>query len=165
MKGKKLGKFNIADLFILIVIVAMVVGGGLFVRGRMFQPEQTIVYVVELTDVPDYVVDLIEIGDELQEASRFYNLGTVVDFEIEPMTQVEVNQFTGESIHAEIPLRNRVMLTVESPVVVTETRGSIIGSYFVDADYDIRIGKMIWVLGRNYAAHGFVVEIHNDGLR
>ena len=88
-KQKKL-KFNLVDVIFILVLLAGVAFvalrlGGLDVVARLTNT-QTEGYIVTFigTEVPDYVIDQLEIGASVTDDSLDLNLGTLVDFETGP---------------------------------------------------------------------------------
>lgn len=92
-------RFNIVDVLLILVVVAIVFVVYYFVAGRSengSQSENTIRYTIELKTVDKDYLDNITVGDKVIETIRNRTVGKVVDVEIEPSWTHTTNIETGE---------------------------------------------------------------------
>lgn len=86
-KQKKL-KFNLVDVIFILVVLAGIAFvalrmGGVDVEPSSGSSEEYIITFVG-TEVPNYVIDRLEVGAPVTDDSLTVNLGTLVDFETGP---------------------------------------------------------------------------------
>jgi len=158
--NKKLfGRFNVFDVVIitLIVIVAVGVLGFYYIRKtKVITKGVKTVYTLELIDNPLGFAKLVKEGDNIKDSIKNYNMGTVIKVEKTPNTKVLNDLVNDVIIEKETPDRERVVLTVEADVVDSGT------DLLVDNQYDIRVGKDIYVKGPRYGGVGYILSIQRD---
>lgn len=158
--NKKLfGRFNVFDVVIitLIVIVAVGVLGFYYIRKtKVITKGVKTVYTLELIDNPLGFAKLVKEGDNIKDSIKNYNMGTVIKVEKTPNTKVLNDLVNDVIIEKETPDRERVVLTVEANVVDSGT------DLLVDNQYDIRVGKDIYVKGPRYGGVGYILSIQRD---
>ncbi len=158
--NKKLfGRFNVFDVVIitLILIVAVGVLGFYYIRKtKVITKGVKTVYTLELIDNPLGFAKLVKEGDNIKDSIKNYNMGTVIKVEKTPNTKILNDLVNDVIIEKETPDRERVVLTVEANVVDSGT------DLLVDNQYDIRVGKDIYVKGPRYGGVGYILSIQRD---
>ncbi len=158
--NKKLfGRFNVFDVVIitLILIVAVGVLGFYYIRKtKVITKGVKTVYTLELIDNPLGFAKLVKEGDNIKDSIKNYNMGTVIKVEKTPNTKMLNDLENDIIIERETPDRERVVLTVEANVVDSGT------DLLVDNQYDIRVGKDIYVKGPRYGGVGYILSIQRD---
>lgn len=81
--GKLFGKINLIDLIIILVIIIVVVFVALRVTGGGGGDSGAVPVKISFfaTEVPDYVVDYINVGDSVMDYTEDVAMGTVESFE------------------------------------------------------------------------------------
>jgi len=158
--NKKLfGRFNVFDVVIitLILIVAVGVLGFYYIRKtKVITKGVKTVYTLELIDNPLGFAELVKEGDNIKDSIKNYSMGTVIKVEKTPNTKILNDLVNNTIIEKETPDRERVVLTVEANVVDSGT------DLLVDNQYDIRVGKDIYVKGPRYGGVGYILSIQRD---
>lgn len=158
--NKKLfGKINVFD----IIIIALILVVAVAVLGIYYSKQKKVVtksvkttYTLELIDNPLGFAKLVKEGDIIKDSIKNFNMGTIIKVEQTPNTKV-LNDLVNETIvENETPDRERVVLTVEANVVDNST------DLLVDNQYDIRVGKDVYVKGPRYGGVGYILSIQRD---
>lgn len=128
--GKIGGKFNIIDLIIVVVILA-VIG---FVFFRFFIKDDTGIVknepvIIEFIseEVNDFTVERLEIGDHVIDGSTGNSFGTVIDIKVDDAISYSVNA-KDETILTSRPDCKSVVLTMEATGTLEEN-GLLIERY------------------------------------
>lgn len=153
-------KINIFDvlIIILVIILGYVVlrlsnadGGGATVLTS--GTPVTVRYTLELSDLPESLINAIKPGDSLSEAVEKRSIGTVVSVDIGPYMTTSKNSYTGDFILTEEPGRYTATIIVELKNAV-DTGSEIDAQGFI-----LRANSNPSVLGPGYAALGFITGI------
>lgn len=157
---KKKFRFNVVDLFIIIIAVLLVMAFGYYANGRISNDKKsdTIRYTVSFEGFSEEFKDLVKVGDKIWNIDRDCEAGYVV--EVTPAVKdVKYNEnvIEGTFVKAEVPDKYRCEITVESPYTNT---GS---GYFIDQT-EIKTGKRIALRTPNFAFSGVILDIErSDG--
>lgn len=145
-KGKLFGIINVIDLGILLVIVALVIGGVYKIKSiNSIQAEdlKQIEVTVRFEEEPKGLVEAINNGDILEDSVRGIEIGEVVSKDIELHKELVVGKDgrveykeIPDSYDGEIVLRGNAIVDDEG--VVVETRSLYIGT-------EIRLKSNIYV--------------------
>ena len=138
--GRLFGKISIVDVLVVLVVVAV----GLAVYFKTHQPQtgtkietETIVYQMLLNSQPQYVVDSLQIGDDVfdKERSTGGSLGKIIDIEVTEGTKREE---LDKGTVAMVPYTGRynVLLTIEGTGLYSEESG-----YSLNRIYDIGVNS------------------------
>ena len=157
--SEKKRKINFFDV-VIIALVAVLCVAVLVIRSKSAASSttaaqmQTLQYTIELNAVPDQMSDAIAIGDSLTEGVKNYNLGNVVDVQVEAATDQTPIASEGRYVEKEIPEMEKIFLTVESQVTESDS------SFAIDGAYGVRAGNTVSVKGPGYAWEGMIVSVN-----
>ncbi len=153
------GKFNMFDVVIITLILVVAVGvlGVYYIKQRkVITKGVKTIYTLELIDNPLGFSKLVKEGDNIKDRIKNYNMGTIIKVEKTPNTKILNDLVNNVILEKETPDRERVVLTVEANVVDSGT------DLLVDNQYDIRVGKDIYVKGPRYGGVGYILSIQRD---
>lgn len=154
-KHKEARHFNFLDIFIIVIVVA-VIGGGWFAYRNYTQNQQANMYdaeyQVEIKGVEQSFVDAITKGDALRESIKGNALGTVVDIAATPATNVNTDYLNGRFVEVPVPNKLDLVLKIRSKAVMTEQSITVGG-------LTIKIGQRLYVKGKGYANQGYILNI------
>ncbi len=105
-KNEKKYRFNIIDVLIILVVIAIGVVMYYYMSARntvASNSEVELEYVVELKTVHKDYLDNIKIGDKAVETVREQQIGEIVDIAISPAYNIATNTETGEMYIAYYP--------------------------------------------------------------
>lgn len=143
-KNKILGIFNIIDILIILVIVAAGFVGYKVVFAQKVESvskQETFIMKFYTEEVPNYVVDAMEIGGQVEDEVKNIGLGRVIDFTVSDGYMFVPNA-NGEVIKA--PKENYSSLEIVSEVQgELYNNGAIVkgNKYGVGHSFTIRAGK------------------------
>ena len=154
-------KFNFLDGVIALLVVAVVVAGVYFIKGRdtgSMTPDKTAVaeIQIQLTEVDESIYEkFAEVADKNESVwigikERFEGKVSIV--ECGPARKMTKDMYTGKSVLAENPTTKDVTITVNADVVETD-------SAIVASGTEIRVGEETAIRGKGVAGFGFVVGI------
>ncbi len=154
-KRKESRHLNLLDIFI-IVIVAALIGGGWYVYHNYTQNQrQNMVdaeYQVEIKGVDQSFVDSITKGDDLRESIKGNALGNVEAIEVTPASNVNTDYLNGRFVAVPVPNKLDLVLKIQSKAVVTDQSISVGG-------LTIKIGQRLYIKGKGYANQGYILNI------
>ena len=115
--GRLFGKISIVDVIVLLVVAAMV--AAVYVKTHKPQTGSnvgttTVVYQMELENQPEYMLDAIQVGDQMfdKERSTGGSLGTITDIQVSDGTyEAKLDDGTYEIVPAQG--RYNLLLTIE----------------------------------------------------
>lgn len=149
-KGKLFGKINIIDLFILLIIVAALVGlGPKFITSRtvnpIFNTAEKIVVEVYIEETPEFVASLIKKGDLVKDPARNAALGNVTDIKIDKSVFFAPND-KGEIVKTSKPGYNSIIVIAEGTGIYADGTTQVGVSFesadqFVGRTQEFRIGN------------------------
>ena len=91
--GRLFGKISVIDVIVLVVVAALV--AAVFYRNRLPQTGTSVttvpvVYTMQLQNQPEYMLDAIQVGDQLFDQARSTNgsLGTITDIQVSDGTSL-----------------------------------------------------------------------------
>ena len=151
---EKRRRFSGFDLGVLVLVL---LGAGVWLWMGSSDGEETelsgepVIYLIEVNNLTQEQIDPVQVGDLIQDAARFQEMGEIINIEVRNAEQ-QVNDWAARTIHfEEIPERYVMILTVETLVEETEqailTEGGVI----------IRGGRVIDFVGPGYAFVGAVI--------
>lgn len=128
---KKPGRINIIDVIIIAVIVLAVA----FIAWKLLRSDsgisssQTLYLTVYEAEVPNFVVDEIEIGDVASDGTdnNITRIGTVLSVTKSDADSYELNETTNEYVKASKPDHCSVYITLEVQGTMTDN-GILIGA-------------------------------------
>lgn len=148
-------RFNLLDILIIIIVVALI-GGGWYVYSRytegLNQNKRAVEYQVELKGVDQSFVDAINQGDPLRESVKGNNLGQVASKSVMAASNVNTDFLIGKYVEVPVPDKLDVILNITSEAEVSE-KSIVVGGL------EIKIGQKIFVKGKGYAKEGYLLNI------
>lgn len=148
-------RFNLLDILIIIIVVALI-GGGWYVYSRytegLNQNKRAVEYQVELKGVDQSFVDAINQGDPLRESIKGNNLGHVASKIAMAASNVNTDFLIGKYVEVPVPDKLDVILNITSEAEVSE-KSIVVGGL------EIKIGQKIFVKGKGYAKEGYLLNI------
>lgn len=166
-------RFNIADVIVIVLVLACVLGAvwifggsGIFGSGEVV----TLEYELWIRDVRNDIASHIKSGVEVIEATKHYNVGTVGDnFTVEPFTyEAYVNVLydkngnpvgdfdeNGERVVVEKPGYVTVILPITAKATVEED------GYYVNG-YKISVGSHMFIRTPDFAGQGYIISVNAE---
>lgn len=165
MKTKN--KFNIIDVFVIIIIFALIAGIVLFAlykNGVIFKNESTlnVTYTVCFHDVNEEYIPSFQKNNEAFNSSTMEPIGTVIDVTTRKSTSAGSTASPGEAEGEYVLDQNEkagvydVYLTIKSEAYIDERGVVYVSSQKVVA------GAPIYVRCGNYAAQGFITSFNAE---
>lgn len=158
-KYRLFGKIAVADillfvLFVLFVLLALRFSAPQSVSAK---PGDTkIRYTVELNKKPPGFEDKIQIGTPLFDTEKGYQIGQIIDVRTETYVE-DANDFIRDVItRAPVEGLNYVYVVAEANAQITDGT-TLIGQY------DMMVGKEVFVRSKDFASSGFVIKIERLG--
>lgn len=152
MKGKK---FNILDIFILIIVLIVAVSAVILLKGSSDTSKaetKKISYTIMAENVSGDVQSLITVGEKIYNSSNYDYLGFLKSVKIESQMGYNYNIVTGKYDKYEVPDKYCVYLEIEGNGLETDTNITVEGT-------EIKVGKFINVKGKGYAFGSYIVDI------
>lgn len=152
-------RLNLFDGIVLIIALAV----GAFLLWRGLKPGDTVQLVPANVSTVRYTVrfqrwapgtsSLIQPGDQLADNVKNYEIGHVVSAQAIPARNQVIDLENRRYVWAEIDGLEDVLVTIESPCVISDTAITISGGY------EIRVGASAFVRGEGYMGAGFIMSI------
>ncbi len=158
-------RLNLFDTIIL--ILALIVGGALVVISQrdslststaVTTTYATATYTIRLQYCAPEIEGAIQPGDQLEDAVKNLDLGTVVSVTYSPTPTYVLNEETLVYEYQENPLYLNADIVVTSPVTLTEDE------ILLTSSYRIRGGETVYVRGPGYLGSGMILDIEREGL-
>lgn len=152
MKGKK---FNILDIFILIIVLIVAVSAVILLKGSSDTSKaetKKISYTIMAENVSGDVQSLITVGEKIYNSSNYDYLGVLKSVKIESQMGYNYNIVTGKYDKYEVPDKYCVYLEIEGNGLETDTNITVEST-------EIKVGKFINVKGKGYAFGSYIVDI------
>lgn len=138
--GKIKGKFNIIDLLVIVLVLAVI--GGIVLRygsriTTAVKSSEDFKYVVRVEGVKQFTIDALEKSKNeavTDKKSEMY-LGTIVDVAVEPAKQTDAQTSEGDIVEAPLPERYTAYVTIE-------TQGKESDNSYITADSnELSVGR------------------------
>ena len=151
MKSRKLfGVFNIVDIILILMVIAVgIVGAKMFLGGSSEAD------TAATTKTYSYMVMGQEVvGGNAYNSSTSAYLGVVKDVQVEDFTETVFNKATGK--YEKVPVENydNIYVTIEGNGTETEKDITVEGT-------TVKVGMELNVKGKGYAFKGIVVEVRD----
>jgi len=150
-KENKKGRFGIADVFI-ILLVLLIIGGAAwyFIGDSLFEGGDyvEISYEVRLTNVRSEMIDHIHVGDKVFDGVYNESVGTVSNVSYEAYTEQVLDKNTGELVNAQKDGYYNIYITVNATAERTDN------SYFV-SDTAVRVGEHMHLHLPDFCGSGY----------
>jgi len=150
-KNEEKVKFNFVDVIIICVILALLAAGvyKLLIVNRALALQNSHVefkVLVEKVRLPS--VESIKEGQPVRDVQTNIPLGNVISKEVSPYKEA-VPTLDGRVVLAEVPEKYNVIITIESPAIVTDNSIMI-------GNKEIKIGAQISVKSNVFSLTGIV---------
>lgn len=155
---RRIGGF---DIFIIIVIIAGIVGGGYYYLSSRNTSKAMLTYELEFTEVPDYVVSSVVVGDKLRDGADTYDLGTITAVLSNTiMKSVVPDADKGAFKETTSPENKRVVVVkVEVPYSIKGGGSKNIENLNLGGTLDIKVGKPLIIKAPSYIVKSFIIAI------
>ena len=148
-------RFNIVDLFALIVIVAIAGLAWWYFSSIDTGQDVNVIFVVEIRNMEADFAGKISEGDEVRDSIRNYFYGHVVSVEAIPMMNPTFNSEDLVFAQQRVPNRYDVRITIIGAGNETDSAISVYGN-------ELRVGQEMFIRGLGFAGHGFLVGIRTE---
>lgn len=160
---KKL-KFNVIDLLIIILIVAVIFAGVYILGSKTGTQTNTkaaeVVLVIEEKDIDsarmEYYMDRVKEGDSVTVGIKEKVQGTLGEIEITPAKTIYENPKTGEKTW--VDKLDKYDIKVPIRLTITETEKD-----FLIGTAKVKVGKQQNFVGKGYSGYGTVISIERVG--
>lgn len=161
-KGRIGGKVNIIDLFIVVLVLA-VVGRVAYARlspagwrevEQKFQPINVTIVVAAARDA---TVNAIQVGDNVVDTKTNLPLGVIIAKRVEP-AQVVKELTDGTVIESTSTIRKDIWVTIQG-------RGRVSPNNIYLGDREIKIGTTVYFKSALYGVYGMVMGIEPVGTK
>lgn len=138
--GRLFGKISIIDVIVILAVVVM--AAAIYVKTHKPQtgsnvPTTTIVYHLKVDNLPEYMLQAIQVGDQIydKERSTGGSLGEIMDIQVSDGTyEAKLNDGTIENVPAQG--RYNLLLTIRGEALIEED-----GSILLNRVYDLGINS------------------------
>lgn len=144
-------RFNFVDAVIILLVLALIAAGAyklLFVNRALALQNSQIEFKVFVEEVRMPTVESIIEGQPVRDVQTNTPLGTVKGVEAAPY-QEAVPTWDGKVVMADVPEKYNVIITMESPAIVTDNNIMI-------GNKEIKIGAQISVKSNIFSVTGIV---------
>lgn len=153
-------KFSVLDLVIVVVVLAVLVGGFFFMRSRNqgsdYQASSgkvDVIFVAEADNIPEAMLTQIAVGDQLVAAGSYQNASIQ---SIEVYKSTDIAAVDGEIVSYELEETRRLVVTIQGQV-------SKYGPYMDLGGQEIKAGSPYYIKTDQFEAYGNVVNIQSVG--
>lgn len=156
-ESNKKRRFNTVDTLIVLLILAVVAAGGIFLKmtaqknggADSFEVE----YVIEFRTVRDEFTDNIEVGTQIVDSAKKYRLGEVIGVSSTPAKYTGVDLNSGELVYYDYPEHSDMSVTIRTTAVLDDD-----GMYIIDNGYRMSVGTTVYVRTPNYVGTGYCTK-------
>lgn len=114
--GKIKGKFNIIDLLVIVLVIAMIGGIALRFGSRVttaVKSDEEFEYVVRVEAVRQYTIDALNKKGVVTDKKSTMDLGEIVSVEYEPATMTSQTA-DGKLVNAALPEKYTALVTIRT---------------------------------------------------
>jgi hypothetical protein len=161
-------KLNLFDGLVLVLAVAV----GAFLLWNALKPQTvsdggettessaaTIRYSILFRRWPEGNDALIAVGDQMTDAVKNANLGTVVDMEVLPSQSLVLDEENGRYILSDAPTYEDILVTMEATGTYSEEAVTLTEGYV------LRVGATAYLRGPGYMASGPIYAIEREDAK
>ncbi len=153
-------KFNIIDILIVLLIVAVALAGVYVLRSKTDTQTNTalaeVLLTIEEKDINDtqreYYLERAEAGDSIIVGIKEKVTGTLEKIEISPAKFIYDNPITGEKEYKDEIGKYNVYFTIRAEIAETDK------DFLIGTD-KVKVGKDMNCIGKGYSGYGTVVDI------
>lgn len=153
-------KFNLMDLIIVLVVLAVIGAGGFMLSknlpgqdaGDTGSRKVKVEYQLEVTDKREAYTTLAKPGDSVTIGDKEKLPAVVKDVEVQPYSKVGFDGLNGGAAWNEVPDRYTVVYTLESDAVDSDKSVAVNGTA-------VRVGSATTIKGNGYAGYGYILTV------
>lgn len=154
-KGKVNGKFNIIDVFVILLII--VVAAGIFVRfgSKMtsaVKTEKDFRYTVKITGVRQYTVDALEKKGVITDKKSEKIIGEIEKVDVFP-AEFQSTTASGEVVETVLPERFNCLVTLKSKGKESND------AYYTEDENELSAGRTIDIFSKYVKTSGEIKDI------
>jgi hypothetical protein len=153
--GKIKGKFNVIDLLVILLLIAVVIGICVRFGSKVttaVKSDEEFEYVVKLDSVRQYTIDALEKKGKLSDKKATVDLGEIVSVESEPAEFLSETA-DGRMVYAEQPERYTVYVTIK-------TRGKESDNSYITADSnELSVGRTTEIYSKYVHTSGQIMSV------
>lgn len=157
--GKIKGKFNIIDLLVVILIIAVIAGIAVRYGSSVttaVKSDEEFEYVVKVESVRDFTIDALEKKGKVTDKKSTLDLGEIVNVEYEP-TKYQSTTASGEIIFPVQPERYTAYVTIR-------TKGKESDNSYIMADSnELSVGRNTEIISKYVHTSGTILEVNKIG--
>jgi hypothetical protein len=157
-RGTKKRRFNLFDLIVLIVVVALAFGAYLFLgrsEGAAAGTAVKVTYQVEITHVREQIKDSATVGDPVIDAVKRYRLGTLTRVNVLPQEEIVANRAQQTLIETRNPYLYKVQLTIEADGMLRDGQVTVDGA-------TILVGGRMSVRTAHFSGTGYCISMTTE---
>ncbi len=151
---KLFGKINIIDIIILVIFIAGIIIGYKYLSrsNRVITNLTEQKFSIVLKESKQEIQNYINIGDKVYDNENNNYIGEVVSFEIIPSERIIKDYDNEQFVSSKVDGLVDVRLLIKASLKDNKT------DFKTTEDYEIRVGKDIFLRGPNYSGKGYVVS-------
>ena len=119
--------------------------------------QDTVRYTVRLQRWAPGTSALVEVGDQIADNIKNFEVGRVVAVEAAPALVQVLAQDSRRVVWAELEGMEDVLITIEAPCVTSDE------SITVGGGYQVRVGALAFLKGQGYLGSGPIVALEQGG--
>ena len=153
--GKIKGKFNIIDILVILLIIAVV--AGIVVRfgssvTTAVKSDEEFEYVVKVESVRQYTVDALNKKGKITDKKSEIDLGEIISVETEPSKFLS-EKSNGEMVYASQPDRFTAYITIK-------TKGKESDNSYITADSnELSVGRVTEIISKYVHTSGKIMSV------
>lgn len=151
------GKLSLLDLLLAVLVVCVAVGGQMLTRTTAAQSGQALTFTVELSRQEEGFSQQIHIGQALYDNLKGIYLGQIAAVEATPYLGSSDDLTAGVRRQAPVEGLESVLVTVQA------TGAQKTGPSTVVNDYELAVGKEMFVRSADFSCSGYCVSMKWEG--
>lgn len=158
-KKKKI-KLNLFDGIVILLILVIAVGAYFVLQrsnGENMNTTETTIFTIELTKVPDTLINSVAVGDTFKDNSSEKIYGTVVSYESVPYTALKTDQSTDMFYDKEEPGYVTLRITLETNSVTSDDQIKTSNGLTISTGGSVDVSN-----GKIYGT-GYIIGIEREG--
>ncbi len=157
-KLRLFGKISIVDIGLVLLLVAFASAAVIFSTPQAASAktsDEKITYVIELYKRKDGFINNVHVGDELFDSVRGVYIGEITDVSESPYME-DVPDFEADVFRRKpIDGWKYVYMTVKADAKISDSTTQV-------GQYDVLVGRDVYVKTKSFMAGGFIVKIERD---
>ena len=155
-------RLNLFDCIVVLAALAV----GAFLLWRALEPEAPVEVTPQTASTVRYTVrfqrwapgtsEMIQIGDQIADNVKNYQIGEVVTVQAVPSKLQVLDQEGRRYVQAELEGYEDVLVTILAPCTVTDSAITVGGGY------SVRVGGAVYLKGEGYMGSGQIVALEQE---